>query len=222
MSKRKRNVNAESHLLTGGLITGFLTFMGFLPGAAASAAITGSLVREDIKKAQKQEAFKRDFDLHMESTEKGRAEAMKEITRIKKILEDLLYDFDPNSEKLRAQEEFENVFQGAKVTNIYRSTPSDRVQVSQGKIMKLAKTTDSSNKIVVLDYRGKATEYVIKTENREVYCQTYEYFPYNFRKTCEYWNVPFRKLEQKEYDKEIVRIAQIIYAPYQFDYSKYR
>ena len=72
MSKNKRNVDAENHLLTGGLITGFLTFMGFLPGAAASAAVTGSLVRNDIQKAKKQEAFKRDFEAHQAHTEKVR------------------------------------------------------------------------------------------------------------------------------------------------------
>ena len=51
MKKDKdRNVDAESHLLTGGLITGFLTFMGFLPGAAVSATATAIAVKNEYKK----------------------------------------------------------------------------------------------------------------------------------------------------------------------------
>ena len=225
---RKRNVDAENHLLTGGLVTGFLTFMGFLPGAAASAAITGSLVHKDVQKAKKEEAFKRDFEAHQQRCEKGRAEAQAELWRLEKIIEALAkYDFDPNSEAVITQEKIERAFSGAKTTTFryYSDKPKNRKEIPVQEMIELALNTETKYKTVELIREdGEPTEFIITTEDGEVYATLgrYDKIPYNLRKICNEWNIPFRKHSYTELNQVKGKIAMKLYAPYQFDYSKYR
>ena len=226
---KKRNVDAESHLLTGGLITGFLTFMGFLPGAAASAAVTGSLVHKDIQKAKKQEAFQKDFALHQERTEKGRAELEIEIRRISKLLDYLKkYDFDPNAEHIVNQEKLEKIFYDASTRDsVYRLYQDEkgRKNVSLNKMVELASKAKAEDKIVELDkFTTEPTEFIVKTGGEEVYTSLNKWsrIPYNLRRQCNELGVAFKKHNYDELEKEKARIVQELYRPFQFDYSKYR
>lgn len=225
---RKRNVDAESHLLTGGLITGFLTFMGFLPGAAASAAVTGSLVHNDIQKAKKQEAFQRDFAAHQQRCEKGRSEARIEFWRIEKIINTLAnYNFDPNSEAVITQEKIERVFCGAKTTefSMYKDRPDDRKRISVEEMIEIASNTETKYKTVeLLSQDGEPTEFIITTEEGELYTTLgiHDRIPYNLRKVCNEWNIPFRKHDHSELQQVKGRIMMKLNEPYQFDYSRYR
>lgn len=224
---RKRNVDAESHLMTGGLITGFLTFMGCLPGAAASAAVTGSLVRNDIQKAKKQESFQRDFAAHQARCEEGRSQAQIELWRLEKIIEVLAkYDFDPNSEAVITQEKIERVFSGAKTTLFsYYNSPKNRKKISIEEMIELASNAELEKKTVeLLREDGEPTEFILETEDGEVYATLgrYDRIPYNLRKVCNQWNIPFRKHSYTELEQVKGKIAMKLFAPYQFDYSKYR
>lgn len=220
---RKRIVDAENHLLTGGLVTGFLTFMGFLPGAAASAVITGSLVHKDVQKAKKEEAFERDFAAHQERTEKGRARAQEEVWDMAKYIDALAsYGFEPNSDSYKRQEELEKAFNGANVERVYRNKLRKRRQVSEKEIINLASKTDSDKKIVEITYEKYPREFILVSGDEEIYTTFYTSVPYNLRKKCSEWGVPFRKHSYKEVETIKAQIAQKIFAPYKFDYSRYR
>lgn len=225
---RKRNVDAENHLLTGGLITGFLTFMGFLPGAATSAAVTGTLVHNDIQKAKKQEEFKKDFEEHQERYKKSKAKAEQEFKKIEKMLDYLwMNHYDLNAKYVIIQEKIEEVFCGAKTIddNRYKDTTKKRKLISVEEMIEIASNTETECKTVEISSRdGLPEEFIITTEDEELY--TYLGFhnriPYNFRKFCNEWDIPFRNHDYEEIVKIKTRIAQKLYAPYQFDFSKYR
>lgn len=226
MAKRKRNVDAENHLLNGGLITGFLTFMGFLPGAAASAAVTATVVKKDIDRANKQEAFKKDFAAHQVEYEKSRLTVYAQIDEVKTKLRNLAdSDFSPNSENYILQEKLEKVFVGAKeVEGFYERISGDRITVEE--MLELASTVSSEYKEVYVEHFSKRVEeFVIRIPDKKVIytkLPDWKTMPYNVRKLCNKWNIPFRKYSYDEIDKHIGRIACEINKPYQFDYSKYR
>jgi hypothetical protein len=222
---RKRNVNADSHLLTGGLITGFLTFMGFLPGAAVSAAVTGSMVHNDIKKANKQEACKRDFEAHQKRTEKAREEAEKEFKKMEIVVYDMRF-FDPDCERYIEQEKVENIFIGANVIDVIDSCglvyKGKKIPLSD--MIKIATQTEPQNKYVVVgNYLKKfAPEYfIVKTEKEIVYIEGY-FTTYNLRNICKKYNIPFRKLSHSEAGQIRTELIKKLLEPFNFNFSKYR
>lgn len=223
---RKRNVDAESHLLTGGLVTGFLTFMGFLPGAAASAAVTGSLVHNDIQKAKKQEAFQRDFAVHQARTERGRAEAQMEVWRIKEMLDSLTFNFDPNSQKVINQERLEKAFWDASTRDsVYRLYRNEgRNEISIAEMIEMASKVDAKSKIVEIDpFSHAPSEFIIKTEEEYyVFLEEWQRIPYKLRKQCDDLGIEFRKYDDSEIKNIMTKISMELNKPYQFDYSKYR
>lgn len=214
----KRNVDAESHLLTGGLITGFLTCMGFLPGAAASAVATGALVHKDIQKAHKQEAFKRDF----EDNQVKKQQFYKDWEDAETILDSLGdYIFKPESDDFKLQEKLENAFRNAVTTEekiIYQ-------KVTLEKLLETALSTSNENKIVVLYglfKPKKPCDYIIKTEDGNIGYYHLGKQPYNFRQKCQKLNVPFKPVSSTELSKLKIKKKCEMFEPYHMDYSKYQ
>lgn len=222
---RKRNVDAENHLLTGGLVTGFLTFMGFLPAAAASAAVTGSLVGKDIQKAKKEEAFQRDFAAFQEQTKVSRFQAEEEIRKRREFVDTLLfYGQNIGTERFELEEKLEQAFSDAKVYNGHRpeNYMTKRRQVSEKEILRLAEKYDSDKKELKVSYDCRTREFILISDNEEIYASFFNFIPYKAREKCREWGIPFRKLTSSEADKIKAEISQKLYAPYQFNYSKYR
>lgn len=215
---KKRNVDAESHLLTGGLITGFLTCMGFLPGAATGAAVTGVLVNKDIQKANKQEMFKRDF----EENQVKKQQFYKDWEEVEGILDSLAnYAFKPESDDFKLQEKLENAFKGA-------VTIEDKItyqKVTLEKLLKTALSTSKENKIVILYglfSPKKPCDYIIKTENGNIGYYHQGKQPYNFRQKCQKLNVPFKPVGSAELNELKIKKKYEMFEPYRMDYSKYQ
>lgn len=105
--KKKRNVWVDEHLAVGGVITGFLTFMGFLPGAGAAAAITGAAIASDIKREKREAAAiqeQKDLQVRIKKFD----EMWSDIESDVNWLESYKYPFDRTVYKmqLRAEELF--------------------------------------------------------------------------------------------------------------------
>lgn len=215
---KKRNVDAESHLLTGGLITGFLTCMGFLPGAAVGAAVTGGLVNKDIQKANKQETFKRDF----EENQVKKQQFYKDWEEVEGILDSLAdYAFKPESDDFKLQEKLENAFKGA-------ITIEDEIvyqKVTLEKLLTTALSTSKENKIVTLYglFRPKKPcDYIIKTENGNIGYYHLGKQPYNFRQKCQKLNIPFKPVGSTKLNELKIKKKYEMFEPYRMEYSKYQ
>jgi hypothetical protein len=184
---RKRNVDAENHLLTGGLLTGFLTFMGFGPGAVAGAAITGAMVAKDVSKAKKEEAFKRDF----ESYQQMRERLDKEWYEIEMLLRNMEY-FSPTKKDYLDQVELENAFKNARVVEDYEYNDKDFSFVwSAEEMAKKANATDDQYKIVHRKY-GNVLRYAIEKDGKCTVTGFRLKYPEHFREKCAKAGIPFK------------------------------
>ena len=212
---KKRNVNAENHLLTGGLITGFLTFMGCLPGAAAGAAVTGALVSKDIQKAKKEEAFQRDFAEH----QKVLTAARKDWWEVSRLLDDLIdYNFDPNSEQYITQVKLEKLFEGAVL--IQQGHDINYKKLEKEEIMEMATRPEYTNKTIVLA-GNTPIEYLIATEDGYVGCYRWGHVPYQFRKQIQQLGVTFKPYKFEELEEVKKRVSMKMAESHQFNFNKY-
>lgn len=227
MGKKKRIVDAENHLLLGGIATGFFAFMGATPFAAVSAGVTGALVGKDIKKGKKEEQFKRDFAAHQEKYKDKMIEIDRQRYKIREELEYMCYyDFDPLSPKFILQEQLENIFKNGQIIeqdSIPNLKNNGKGITSIDDFINIAKNARDDEKILEIN-DGLPSYFIVKTETSCVYTclGLHDCVPYNLRAKCQKYNIELKKYTYEQMNRIMGQISQQLYKPYQFDYSKYQ
>ena len=207
----KRNIFVENYLLCGGIITGIFTFMGAIPFAIGSAAITGVLIKDALDKEKKKEEY-------FVKSEENREENFKrseEWYQIEKIIKALDY-FDPSYPRFIEQEKIENLFKNARIISTNLTKELDGFSYDNcnnilkiEELINMANSVEDKDKIVstmIKDYTTsyeiwKKEDYIIRM-NKEYYIYTYRYFyPNHFRQRCERLGIEFREYHWSEVDE---------------------
>ena len=211
---KKRNVDAESHLLTGGLLTGFLTFMGFIPGAAITAAITGSAVMKDIKKAKTEEVFEQDFKVYQQIM----VDVDEHWREIEKLIDEFKL-FSPDSPSYLVQLKLENLFKDGKIIDYCEKNVKYK-SVKLKDLIQEAQEVEDKDKILVLS-NGRPWEYVVLSKDEYIGCFERGQYLFQFKEKCNKAGIPFKSYGYAELYKLKEKMKYQFYEPYRFDFTKY-
>lgn len=213
---KKRNVNAESHLLTGGLLTGFFAFMGFGPGTAASAVITGAVVAKDVSKAKREE----DFECHFEVYQGTRKNLDEQWYYKERLLHELEH-FSPMSEDYLEQVELEKLFENARIVEEYEYINKKySFSWSVKEMIEKAKVADDRNKIVQRKYE-RIINLILENGDKCIVFSRLKY-PDKFREKCIKAGIPFKSYDYYELQDLKKQLFIKHYEGRNFDFSKYR